>query len=222
MRVQDRNKAITAERMREIEEKGHMMGFLRIYMMENAGAAMSNYIAGRFKVLRKRVVAVAGTGNNGGDALVVSRHLAGLGAKVTVILLGGPRDLKTEEARVNWYILEGMKSVELILAPESGKEIMQIIKRSDIIIDGIFGIGIKGKIKEPHSSVIDAINSSKAFKIAVDVPSGLDPDTGEIHDKCVKADATITFHRMKTGLPGRKVCGKIIVQHIGIPPEAEE
>jgi NAD(P)H-hydrate epimerase len=115
-----------------------------------------------------------------------------------------------------------MKSVELILAPESGKEIMQIIKRSDIIIDGIFGIGIKGKIKEPHSSVIDAINSSKAFKIAVDVPSGLDPDTGEIHDKCVKADATITFHRMKTGLPGRKVCGKIIVQHIGIPPEAEE
>ena len=96
-----------------------------------------------------------------------------------------------------------------------------MINNANVIIDGIFGIGIKGKIREPHSSIIDAINGSKAYKVAVDVPSGLDPDTGKIHDKCIKADATITFHRMKKGLPKKSVCGKIIVEPIGIPPDAE-
>ena len=116
-----------------------------------------------------------------------------------------------------------MNSVDLILAKEVSKEIIRIINNAEIIIDGIFGIGIHGKIKEPHSSIIDAINRSKAYKIAVDVPSGLDPDTGKIHDKCVKANATITFHRMKKGLPAKKnFCGKIIVEAIGIPPDAEQ
>lgn len=216
-------RAITAERMREIEDKGHRIGFLRIYMMENAGCGIANYIYGKFKSLsKKRIVAVAGTGNNGGDALVAARHLTRYSAKITVILLGSPAEIKAEEARINWKILEQMNSIDLIFAQEASKEILQIINKADMIIDGIFGIGIKGKIREPHSSVIDAINKSKAYKVAVDVPSGLDPDTGKIHDRCVKAHATITFHKMKIGLLRRKMCGRIIVQPIGIPPEAEQ
>jgi NAD(P)H-hydrate epimerase len=115
-----------------------------------------------------------------------------------------------------------MSSIDLLFMMELNKEIARMINAADIIIDGIFGTGIKGTIKEPHSSMIDAINRSKAYKVAVDVPSGLDPDTGEVHDKCVKADATITFHRMKKGLLKKRVCGKIIVEPIGIPPDAEE
>ncbi|MDE1827506.1 MAG: NAD(P)H-hydrate epimerase, partial [Thaumarchaeota archaeon] len=89
-------------------------------------------------------------------------------------------------------------------------------------VDGILGTGISGKIREPYSSAIDLINQSNAFKFAVDVPSGLDPDTGMVNDKCVKADITITFHKMKIGMPkGQDMCGKIIVEKIGIPPEAE-
>ena len=217
-------KAITADRMREIEEKAHQMGMLRIFMMENAGSGVADYILNKFKKLnKKRIVVIAGTGNNGGDAFVAARHLAYYGAKITVILLGSPADLNTEEARINWSILERMNSIDLIFAKETGGEITKIIKNANIIIDGIFGIGIHGKIKEPHSSIIDAINRSKAYKVAVDVPSGLDPDTGKIHDKCVKANATITFHRMKKGLPAKKnFCGKIIVEAIGIPPDAEQ
>ena len=215
--------AITADRMREIEEKAHQMGMLRVFMMENAGAGVADFIVNKFKKLNgKKIIVVAGTGNNGGDAFVAARHLVPFGTKVTVILLGSPSDLKTEEARINWSILEKMNTIDLILAQELSKELLKIIMNANIIIDGIFGIGIKGKIREPHSSVIDAINRSKAYKVAVDVPSGLDPDTGTVHDKCVKADATITFHRMKKGLPSKKsFCGKIIVEPIGIPLDAE-
>jgi len=214
---------ITADKMRQVEEKAHDMGILRIFMMENAGNSVANYIVNKFKKLKnKRIVVAAGTGNNGGDAFVAARHLAYHGAKITVILLGSPNDLKTEEARINWNILEQMNSIDLIFAKETSSEITKMINNADIIIDGIFGTGIKGSISEPHSSAIDAINRSRAYKVAVDVPSGLDPDTGKIHDKCVKADATITFHRMKKGLPKRNVCGKIIVAPIGIPPDAEQ
>lgn len=214
---------ITADRMRQVEEKAHNMGMLRVFMMENAGGGVVDHIVSKFKKLNKtKVAVVAGTGNNGGDAFVAARHLAYHGARITVILLGTPADLKSEEARINWSILEQMNSIDLILAKEVSKEIVSIINEAKIIIDGIFGTGIRGRISEPHSSVINAINRSKAYKVAVDVPSGLDPDTGEIHDKCVKADATVTFHRMKKGLPKKSVCGKIIVEPIGIPPDAEQ
>jgi NAD(P)H-hydrate epimerase len=209
--------------MRQVEEKAHNMGMLRVFMMENAGGGVADHIVNRFKKLNKvKVAVVAGTGNNGGDAFVAARHLAYYGAKITVILLGSPKDLKSEEARINWSILEQMNSIDLILAREVSGEIVSIINEAKIIIDGIFGTGIRGRIGELHSSVIDAINRSKAYKVAVDVPSGLDPDTGEIHEKCVKADVTVTFHRMKKGLPKKSVCGKIIVEPIGIPPDAEQ
>ena len=214
---------ITADRMRQVEEKAHNMGMLRVFMMENAGGGVADHIVSKFKKLnRKKVAVIAGTGNNGGDAFVAARHLTYHGAKITIILLGTPADLKSEEARINWSILEKMNSVDLILAKEVSKEIIRIINNAEIIIDGIFGTGIRGKINEPHLGAIDAINRSKAYKVAVDVPSGLDPDTGELHDKCVKANATVTFHRMKKGLQKKSVSGRIIVKPIGIPPDAEQ
>jgi NAD(P)H-hydrate epimerase len=210
---------ITVKQMMQIEENGHQMGFFRKLMMENAGAATTRHIVERFPDLKsKKVMVFAGLGNNGGDAFVVARHLTGFGCQPTVILLGHPDKIKTEEARTNWKILEKMNSVNLVLASETSG----LINSTEIIIDGILGTGISGTIREPYSSAIDVINQSHAFKVAVDVPSGLDPDTGLINDKCVKADITITFHKMKIGMPkGLDMCGKIFVEKIGIPPEAE-
>ena len=99
------------------------------------------------------------------------------------------------------------------------------IKNSDeeIVIDGILGTGISGDIREPYRTAISAVNASDALKLAIDVPSGLDPDTGKESDVVVRADMTVTFHKLKTGMAGREdLCGTIHVEKIGIPPEAEK
>lgn len=218
-------KAITSDQMYRIEENGHSaLGMHRVLMMENAGHGVADFIYNKFKgkLNKKKIVAVCGTGNNGGDGFVASRHLAGYGGKVTVILLGIPSNLRTEEARLNWRIIEKMKSVDIVFGKELSDDIRKRIIKADIVLDSIFGTGIKGEIREPYASAIDAINSSKAFVLAVDVPSGFDPNTGQIHEKCVKADTTITFHRPKVGFAkGRKYTGPVHVEWIGIPPEAE-
>ena len=217
-------KPITSDQMYRIEENGEsVLGMRRFLMMENAGHGVADFVAHKFKNLKnKRIATVCGTGNNGGDGFVASRHLAGYGAKMTVILLGSPSDLRSEEARLNWGIIEKMDSIEIIFGKELTDEVKTRIARAHIILDSIFGTGIKGEIREPYTSAIDAINKSKAYVLAVDIPSGFDPNTGQIHEKCVRADATITFHRPKVGLAkGKKYTGPVHVEWIGIPPEAE-
>ena len=217
-------KPITSDQMYRIEENGEsVLGMRRFLMMENAGHGVADFVAHKFKNLKnKRIVTVCGTGNNGGDGFVASRHLAGYGAKMTVILLGSPSDLRSEEARLNWGIIEKMDSIEIIFGKELTDEVKTRIARAHIILDSIFGTGIKGEIREPYTSAIDTINKSKAYVLAVDIPSGFDPNTGQIHEKCVRADATITFHRPKVGLAkGKKYTGPVHVEWIGIPPEAE-
>lgn len=217
-------KPITSDQMYRIEENGEsVLGMRRFLMMENAGHGVADFVAHKFKNLKnKRIVTVCGTGNNGGDGFVASRHLAGYGAKMTIILLGSPSDLRSEEARLNWGIIEKMDSIEIIFGKELTDEVKTRIARAHIILDSIFGTGIKGEIREPYTSAIDAINKSKAYVLAVDIPSGFDPNTGQIHEKCVRADATITFHRPKVGLTkGKKYTGPVHVERIGIPPEAE-
>jgi len=210
---------ITVKQMMQIEENGHQMGFKRNFMMENAGAAVARFLSEKFlDISSKKILVFAGLGNNGGDALVVARHMAGFDSDIKVILLGSPDKIKTEEARTNWAILEKMNSIDLLISSDvSGLDL-----KADVVVDGILGTGISGKIREPYASAIDMINKLMAFKIAIDIPSGLDPDTGNASDKCVKVDVTITFHKMKIGMPKRKdMCGTIVVEKIGIPPEAE-
>ena len=212
---------ITVKQMMQIEENGHQMGFLRKFMMENAGAGTTKRLVEKFgDVKSKNVLVFAGLGNNGGDGLVIARHLSGYGSNVTVFLLGEPDNIRSEECSWNWNLLEKMKSIKLL----TGGNLNHLNSLEfDIIIDGILGTGISGKIREPQASAITFINKSNAFKLAVDVPSGIDPDTGNKNSPHVTADMTVTFHRMKVGMPKAKdVCGEIFVEKIGIPPEAED
>jgi len=205
----------------EIEENGHQMGFLRKFMMENAGAAATKRLVEKFgDVKSKNILVFAGLGNNGGDGLVIARHLAGYGSNVTVFLLGKPDNIRSEECSWNWNLLEKMGSIKLLAG--GSPDLSTITNEFDLIVDGILGTGISGEIREPQASAITYINKSNAFKLAVDVPSGVDPDTGNKNLPHVTADMTVTFHRMKVGMPKRKdVCGEIFVEKIGIPPEAE-
>jgi len=207
--------------MMEIEENGHQMGFLRKFMMENAGAAATKRLVEKFgDVKSKNILVFAGLGNNGGDGLVIARHLAGYGSNVTVFLLGKPDNIRSEECSWNWNLLEKMGSIKLLAG--GSPDLSTITNEFDLIVDGILGTGISGEIREPQASAITYINKSNAFKLAVDVPSGVDPDTGNKNLPHVTADMTVTFHRMKVGMPKAKdVCGEIFVEKIGIPPEAE-
>ena len=211
--------AISVDQMYQIENNGHDMGFLKKFMMENAGAAAVKRLVEKLDdVQSKNVLVFVGLGNNGGDGLVMARHLAGYGANVTVMLLGTPEKIKTEESNWNWSILKKMPSVKLMHG-----EPINFDFKPDVIIDGILGTGITGEIREPYASAINFINESDCYKFAVDVPSGVDPQTGETANIFVKADMTVTFHKMKQGIPKRKdLTGELFAEKIGIPPEAEK
>jgi len=210
---------ITVDQMYNIENKGHDMGFLKKFMMENAGAAAVRRLVDKLgNVESKNVLIFVGMGNNGGDGLVMARHLAGYDAKVTVMLLGTPDKIKTEESNWNWSILQKMPSVKLMSGDSFDFDF-----KPDVIIDGILGTGITGEIREPYASAINYINQTDCYKFAVDVPSGLDPQTGETANIYTKCDMTVTFHKMKQGIPKRKdLTGELYAEKIGIPPEAEE
>ena len=209
---------ISVDQMYRIENNGHKLGFLKKFMMENAGAVAVKRLAEKQDLEKKNILIFAGLGNNGGDGLVMARHLSGYGSHVTVVLLGSSEKIKTEESNWNWSILKKMPSVKLI---SNGNTDFGF--KPDIVIDGILGTGIAGEIKEPYASAINYINGLDCFKLAVDVPSGLDPDTGNVANICVKSDMTVTFHKMKRGIPKRKdLTGELYAEKIGIPPEAEE
>ena len=210
---------ITVDQMYRIENKGHEMGFLKKFMMENAGAVSVRRLLEKVSDIEsKNVVIFVGLGNNGGDGLVMARHLSGYGAKVTVVLLGNVENIKTEESQWNWSVLQKMPSVNLVTGNTFDIDITP-----DVIVDAILGTGISGEIREPYASAINFINNIKCFKFAVDVPSGLDPQTGETANIYTKCDLTITFHRMKQGIPKRKdLTGELYAEKIGIPPEAED
>lgn len=227
--MQSSRRAITTGQMYEIEENGESkLGMPRFLMMENAGHGAADFLVSHFgdKLARKRVVAVCGTGNNGGDGFVVSRHLAGYCRNITVILLGSTDHIRSKEARANWTILEKMnKSISLTVAGSVLSDVQRkAISGADIVIDAIFGTGIvDGRpIGEPFASAIDAINTSKGYVLAIDVPSGIDPNSGKPNYKCVRAAATVTFHRLKVGMKkAKRYTGTIHVEWIGVPPEAE-
>lgn len=208
---------ITVKQMYDIENAGHAMGFHKILMMENAGAASVQRLLNHIEdISSKTILVVAGMGNNGGDGLVMARHLAGYGAAVTLVLMGRSSEIKTVECQQNYDILSKMPSIEIL-------DKIDTTIQYDIIIDAMLGTGITGDIREPYNSAISYINDSESFVLSVDVPSGLNPDTGNTCNTVTYADVTVTFHKMKRGIHKRPdITGTLYTEAIGIPPEAEE
>jgi len=227
------SKKISSEELSILDNNSEWLGIPKSHLMECAGYTFATEINAQGYLKENSKVAIfCGTGNNGGDGFVVARHLASYGVKVLVILVGVPDKIRTKEAQLNWNIvfsnLTYSIKTKFIKDSTDAKDIMKIIEKDQsysLIVDALLGTGTKGQIREPISSTIDTINSirekeKERIKIAsIDVPSGVDPDTGKTPDKAVNPDLVITFHRIKKGL---KKTGKyqLVEKSIGIPPEA--
>ena len=219
---------ITAAEMSALDENCKAFGLSTLQLMENAGSAVAKEIARRFKA--GSVLVLAGKGNNGGDGFVAARHLLSLGFRVRVVLVGRERDIRTEEARRNYEILKecGCPCEEISDASALRRRCEELLADADIVVDAIFGTGFKGVPREPEATAIEILNEARHLKrivVAVDIPSGLDADTGEAEkaEKAVHANLTVTFHKAKPALKAKKdFVGEVVVAPIGIPPAFEK
>jgi len=198
---------ISAREMQILEENTPYFGVTIAELMENAGKNVFMEMEKKFKLKGKNVVVVCGQGNNGGDGFVLARHLEKI-CDVKVIFLGDSKKLKNE-ARQNYKKLKK----KLIFNEKK----LDLLKKADFAVDAMLGTGVKGEIREPYISAINAFNSSKAKKIAIDLPSGIDADNGS-GKLIAKADVIYCLHAFKKGLV--KFKKKVKVIDIGIPEKA--
>jgi len=212
---------LTLDEMLAIEENAVELKVSRRLMMENAGASIANYL--KTHNLIGKVTILAGTGNKAGDGFVAARHIVSLGGKAIVILSEKEENIKTKEAKANFEILKYLdSSVKIYSALDlNDEEIKNIIGDSKVIIDALIGTGIRGKLKENIARLVRLFNSSNSFKLSIDVPTGIDPTTGNNFGEYAKPNVVITMHRIKKGLLKYEKEFEIIEANIGIPPEAE-
>jgi len=214
----------TVEQAFQIDEISQAVyGLTGEVLMESAGALAAREIDLTFlpELTRGHVAIVAGPGNNGGDALVVARHLHSSGYRDLSVFLIAPKEAQSPLFKVQRQRteLQGIRIVDLTEIPDRVDQ----LKSAELIVDGIFGIGLKKPIAEPYLRVIETINSSKARTVSLDTPSGLNCGTGRVEGTSVRADMTVTFGLAKPGFfvsEGPAQVGKLRVLPIGFPYEA--
>jgi hydroxyethylthiazole kinase-like uncharacterized protein yjeF len=211
---------ITSREMRALEINSEYYGVSRLQLMENAGRRVADEIASRFEPKKTRIAIFCGSGGNGGDGFVATRHLTCRGFRVEVILAGKSRDIAKEETRRNWLALKALKD-NIVLHEVYDSTLIPTVK-AEVVVDALLGTGLKGALRPPIIQVVEKINEMDAFCVSVDVPTGINSDSGEVLGNVVKADLTITFHKTKPGLvEAERFTGKLVVRDIGLPAEFE-
>ncbi len=208
----------TREQIREIDRcANEEYGIAGIVLMENAGRNAAELIRANLKETDRpaAVCILCGRGNNGGDGFVIARHLFNAGLKVEIILFADPEKL-APDARINHDIAHKMK---IQIRPFTASEAAACVSRAQVVIDALLGTGFSGKVRPPLDRAIELINSADhALKIAIDVPSGLDCNTGQPAAATVRADLTITFVAPKIGFArAADYTGQVLVADIGAP-----
>jgi len=199
-------------------------GIPSLLLMENAGAAVARKAR---EILRnaadRQIVVLAGKGNNGGDALAAARHLHEMGAEVRLFLLFDPGEF-SGPALDNWSLIEKLGIKWHLLNDENSNYLLKLrLNQCELVLDGIFGTGFKGAPSENITRVINAVNESTCPVLAIDIPSGLEADTGQVRGSCIRATHTVTLAWAKRGLvlfPGRTYTGEMEVAGISLPREA--
>jgi len=191
-----------------------------VVLMENAGKntaqVIDDFLCGS---AGRRIAVVAGSGNNAGDGFVVARHLAIRGGRVVTFLISLPEKL-TGDARINYDILKNLKLPVEVMDEKTLHALAGRLAGFDLVVDAVGGTGIRGALAGAQKSAVEQINLSRKTVVAIDIPTGLDCDTGLADGPAVKADLTVTFVARKKGFSAGKAeqyTGKVIVADIGIP-----
>jgi len=217
-------RALTVAQMREADRRAiEEFGIPGAVLMENAGQGAAGVALEMLAdAAAARALVLAGRGNNGGDGYVIARHLSTRGIDVRVRLLAAFDDI-LGDARVHLDVLRRMKlDVREMQLPKERETLASELKWCGLVVDAMLGTGTRGEVREPFRTAIELVNASGLAVLAVDIPSGLNGDTGECEGPCVIAQRTATFAAPKLGMlrpSARAFVGKITVVDIGMPRE---
>jgi NAD(P)H-hydrate epimerase len=207
--------AATTAEIREFDRRFiEEMGVPGVVLMENAGRGAAEIIMRLYP--GKKIAVVCGKGNNGGDGYVVARHLHNNGYAVGVFLFAASDEIRGD-AKTNLEIIRKMG----LAIKESGEWAVEDLKAFEVVVDGLLGTGITGAVKDDYRKLIEEMNGLFCRKVALDIPSGLDGDTGEVLGATIASDHTITFAMPKKGFfkgGARKLTGEVHLVDIGISP----
>ncbi len=217
-------KITTTDQMREIEKEADSQGLTYAIMMDNAGKAVAREIWKRFGARDKSVLVLVGPGNNGGDGLVAARHLHDEGAKVRLYLW--KRKLRGDDN----FRLTQQREIPYLRADDDQdlQQLKSLLAETDIAVDALLGTGVTRPIRGVLGDILDVLKQKRSELkgtapqvVAVDVPTGLDCDSGDVDPATVPADLTVTLALPKRGFysfPGSDYLGELVVSDIGIPP----
>lgn len=225
--------AMSAEAMTGADRRAQALGVPEARLMEHAGTA----VAGAVRALAVDVgrwgsgpvLVMCGPGNNGGDGFVAARRLALAGGQVVVALVNPDERPRGTTAAAMWDRIADDRGITIVHTPVARDVAMlgQGIEKAAVVVDALLGTGVRGVLREPIRSAVEAIRRAAAAGVpvvAVDTPTAVDLSSGEPSDPAVRADLTVTFHRPKAGLLTRRGAahaGRVLVAPIGIPPEAD-
>jgi len=220
-------RVVNAEQMRQIEEKAiHHYGIPSLLLMENAAWAVVEEIRrclpkiGKEGLSGRKAVVLVGKGNNGGDGLAVARHLVLQGMDVTVLVFAPLEELKGDAA-LNLRLFQGTIGKLFVIEGEKQRRLTRLaLAQADIVVDALFGIGMRGALPSLVEDYVDEVNRTPGWVISIDIPSGVEANTGKVYRTAVCAQTTVTFGLPKWGLflgEGPEYCGRVVVDPISIP-----
>lgn len=221
---------LTRQQVREVDRRAiEDYGIPGIVLMENAGLNATRIVRQLYATRASKpdgdrfVAIICGRGNNGGDGFVIARHLANAGIPVEIFLACDPQRL-AGDAAINFTIVEKMNLPRRGFdTPERIAAETDRLRRADVIVDAVLGTGFSGQVRSPLDKVIEAINqATDAMIVAIDLPSGLDCDSGRPSNATVRADVTISFVAAKAGFASAGASaytGRVHVVDIGAPAE---
>lgn len=212
---------VTAEEMREIDRRTiEEIGIPSIVLMENAGSQVARKIKEVIGNQSAKIVILAGHGNNGGDGFVTARHLGNNGYQVQTWIIG---DIKkcSKESITHFHALVHTGYKVKFRNPHDDTELKSQLESADVIVDALLGTGVVGGLRDPIQELVEFVNRTKALKVAIDMPTGVNSDTGQVVNSAFKAAMTITFGYPKIGqllYPGADYVGELSVADISLPP----